>query len=149
MCITIINGDLLDATENIIGHQVNCKGVMGAGVAKLIKQQYTDAFESYIRTCRLPIDEILGSCQIVRVGQDKFIANLFGQKDFGRSAKQYTDYEALKTALQSLKEQAKANQLSVALPFNIGCGLANGDWKVVEEIINEVFSDYHVSLYKI
>lgn len=36
--IKIIQGDLLEAKENIIAHQVNCKGVMGSGVAKQIKQ---------------------------------------------------------------------------------------------------------------
>ena len=35
--ITEKRGDLLNAKENIIAHQVNCKGVMGAGIAKLIK----------------------------------------------------------------------------------------------------------------
>lgn len=29
--IKIINGDILKANENIIGHQVNCMGVMGQG----------------------------------------------------------------------------------------------------------------------
>ena len=29
----IINGNILDITEGVIVHQVNCKGVMGAGLA--------------------------------------------------------------------------------------------------------------------
>lgn len=34
-----IKGDLLKAEETFIAHQVNCKGVMGAGVAKQIKNK--------------------------------------------------------------------------------------------------------------
>ena len=30
--LKVIDGDLLDAKEDIIGHQVNCQGVMGSGV---------------------------------------------------------------------------------------------------------------------
>lgn len=30
----ITNGNLLNTNINIIAHQVNCQGVMGAGVAK-------------------------------------------------------------------------------------------------------------------
>ena len=31
--IKTVYGNILDATEDIICHQVNCQGVMGAGVA--------------------------------------------------------------------------------------------------------------------
>ena len=31
--IKVVNGSLLDATEDILCHQVNCQGVMGSGVA--------------------------------------------------------------------------------------------------------------------
>lgn len=30
-----------------------------------------------------------------------------------------------------------------------GCGIANGDWKIVYKIIEEVFRDYDVTLYKL
>jgi O-acetyl-ADP-ribose deacetylase (regulator of RNase III) len=34
-----VYGSILDATEDIICHQVNCRGVMGAGVAKALCQR--------------------------------------------------------------------------------------------------------------
>ncbi|EGL17721.1 hypothetical protein HMPREF9413_4472 [Paenibacillus sp. HGF7] len=40
------------------------------------------------------------------------------------------------------------SEQSIALPYNIGCGLAGGDWDIVEQIIEEVFIDYDVTLYK-
>ena len=36
--IEYIKGDILNVTEGIIVQQVNCKGVMGAGLAKEIKE---------------------------------------------------------------------------------------------------------------
>ena len=43
--ITIVNGDLFHARDGVICHQVNCKGVMGRGVAK--------TFKEYVNACRI------------------------------------------------------------------------------------------------
>ena len=45
--ITVINGDLLSSQEDYICHQVNCMGVMGAGVALQIKKVYPDVYNQY------------------------------------------------------------------------------------------------------
>ena len=34
-----VKGNLLEADVDVIMHQVNCKGVMGAGVARQIRQK--------------------------------------------------------------------------------------------------------------
>jgi len=151
MAVIIVNGDLLKASEDIIGHQVNCKGVMGSGVAKLIKEKYPEAFEFYKDKCNATVDkqELLGVCQLVESAKGKTIANLFGQLKYGRGKEQYTDYAALEGALIDLKNSAMKTNSSIALPFNIGCGLANGSWDVVSKMIDEIYSDYDVTLYKL
>ncbi|GFN32439.1 hypothetical protein PCURB6_26990 [Paenibacillus curdlanolyticus] len=148
--IKIVEGDLMNATENIIGHQVNCQSVMGSGVARAIRDTYEAAYVGYMNYCdgKEPYD-LLGTCHLVDIGNGKFVAHLFGQLNYGRTKYRYTDYIALKEALYKLKVIAKRNNLSVALPYNIGCGLANGDWKVVSQIIEEVFEDYEVTLYSL
>ena len=45
--IKVVYGDLMQATEDIIVHQVNCKGVMGSGVAKQIKANFPEVFNEY------------------------------------------------------------------------------------------------------
>ena len=49
-----IKGDLLNADEVFIAHQVNCKGVMGAGVARQIKNKLLTPieFEKYRNMCQ-------------------------------------------------------------------------------------------------
>lgn len=148
--IKLIEGDLLSAQEGIIGHQTNTKGVWGSGIAKSIKQKHPDAYPLYQLACHEYGDNLLGLCWTTKVSEDRVIANLFGQTTYGRNKNVvYTDYAALKTALQSLKIRAKKFGHSVALPYKIGCGLANGDWEIVYGIIEEVFSDYEVTLYKL
>lgn len=151
MSVNVIIGDLLNAKELIIGHQVNCQGVMGSGIARALRDKYSTLYPSYKRYCSQhnSPDELLGHCQIVQEGS-RYIANLFGQVDYGRQkSRVYTNYEALRTSLTTLREYAVQNQLSVALPYGIGCGLANGDWDVVSEILEQVFGDYDVMLYKL
>lgn len=32
------------------------------------------------------------------------------------------------------------------MPYNLGCGLAGGDWEVVREMLREVFEDTNIRL---
>lgn len=147
--IEIVEGNLLEAKENIIGHQVNCIGVMGAGLVKQIKNKYPGAYSSYKRHCkRMPPELLLGDNLIVEVDKDKYVSNLFGQIKYGRD-QQHTDYAGLKIALIKLEGYARKNNLSVVLPYGIGAGLAGGDWSVIYKIIEDVFDEYDVTLYKL
>lgn len=50
--IKIIEGNLLEASEDIIGHQVNCQSVMGSGIAKSIRDKYSELYPSYKQFCQ-------------------------------------------------------------------------------------------------
>lgn len=147
--IKIVKGNILEAKENLIGHQVNCQGAFGAGLAKQIRYKYPFAYECYKEYCDEVEDkkELLG--QIRQVGQKdgKVIVHIFGQLGYGRGRRQ-TNYEALEHGLKLLEIKARNFNESVALPYGIGCGLAGGDWDVVYNIIDKVFESYKVTLYK-
>ncbi len=158
MTISIMDGDLLKARENIIGHQVNCKGVMGSGIAKQIKNKYPRVFLDYNRLCKdskpsmlksfiFPDDpsKLLGTCQILPCEDGKYVANIFGQDDFGVD-KCCTNYEALRNSLQDLCSFAKKNNFSVALPFNLGCYRGGGDWNTVVVMLDNIFDDSGVDI---
>jgi O-acetyl-ADP-ribose deacetylase (regulator of RNase III) len=149
--IKVVDGDILLAKEEIIGQQVNCMSVMGSGLAKQIRAKHSNVYTEYKLFCELydePIER-LGKVNFVEIEEGKYIANLFGQIEYGRNKSvQYTDYKGLYQALKMLKHVAKFNEMSVALPYNIGCGLANGDWDTVYDMIERAFNDYEVTLYK-
>jgi O-acetyl-ADP-ribose deacetylase (regulator of RNase III) len=148
--IKIIKGNILYATEDIIAHQCNCQGIMGAGLAKQIRNKYPEVYESYKRYCNNTIDKstLLGCTQFVNCFNGKCVANLFGQYGYGRDT-QYTDYDALEFCLKKVNNKAIQHKQSVALPYGLGCGLAGGDWNIVYRIIEEVFKDYDVTIYKL
>lgn len=152
--IEIVEGNLLNATEDIIEHQVNCKGVMGSGLAKQIKSKYNGVYLQYKRECDEELKRsggtqfLLGHTLNVEVGKGKYVSNLFGQDGYGRDT-MYTDYPSLKRALIKLEKFARKNNLTVALPYGIGSGLAGGNWETVYKIIEHVFGDYEVALYRL
>lgn len=47
----IIDGDLLRAREQVIVNPVNCRGVMGAGLALAFKQRYPKMYRAYKQQC--------------------------------------------------------------------------------------------------
>lgn len=149
--IKVVKGDLLQAPENIIGHQVNCQGVMGAGLAKKIRSEHPIVFLKYKQLVNKYSNNkeiLLGNTQVIKINENKYVANLFGQFYYGMG-KRHTDYKSLYKALQILKKKAKKHNLTVALPYGLGCGLAGGDWNIVLSLINKAFEDYEVTIYKI
>lgn len=148
--IKIVEGNILNAPENIIGHQVNCQGVMGAGLAKQIRSKYPEVFNNYselVSSCENKSD-LLGKMQLVTCGENRWVANVFGQYSYGRGNVNYTSYIALEDAMICLRDIAIKHNLTVALPFGIGCGLAGGNWDIVEKMIVNTFEQHGVTLYR-
>jgi O-acetyl-ADP-ribose deacetylase (regulator of RNase III) len=146
------DGDLLEAEEILKVHQVNCQGVMSSGLADQVRKKHPMVFDLYKAACDLykgKEEELLGNIQPVRVGRKdgSTIVNLFGQLDFGRG-KKHTNESALRIGLEKVKKLAQDHGLSVALPYKIGSDRGGAKWEDVRQIIEEVFSDYDVTIYK-
>ena len=143
--VTIKRGNLLEATETIIGHQVNCHGVAG-GLAAAVFDKWPDAEHDYMQLChRQQPWGLLGIAQMT--GQQKdghIIANLFGQYQPG------ADYrpESLKDALEDLGTRARFMDWSVALPYRLSCGICGGDWDEVLEIIEQTMIGVNCVIYQ-
>lgn len=69
--------DILVYPSVVIGQQVNCKGVMGAGLAKSIRDKYPIVYTEY-RNALERDKNLLGHCQFVRVQDNKIVANFEG-----------------------------------------------------------------------
>lgn len=156
--IKIVNGDLLQSNLPLIAHQTNCLGVMGAGIARFIKNKQNIVYTQYVDICKNfeYSKDLLGKCQICVTGEFpiKFVANLFGEYSFTESVapfeNRHTDYKALKKALLNLKAFCEDEEVTeVGIPYKLGCGLAGGDWDgVVYPMLQELFAnDSTITLY--
>lgn len=150
--IKILNGDLLESNADIIAHQVNCKGKMGSGVAKQIRDKYPKLFLLYQSQCKTYInypEKLLGMCQCIQVDKNRKVANLFGQLGYGYDGKQYTNVEALKEAMIDLRDRCMLDTETLAMPYKIGCVRGGANWDEVYAIIEDVFQDHDVELWRL
>ena len=131
-------GDLLDVKTGVIVHGCNARGVMGAGVAKAVKERYPGAYRLYrgfYERLGLTVGQILPYVVPNGGAEPKLlIVNAIIQENYGTYRRQ-VDYEGLERCFAQLPYLAKAYQLrDVHFPL-IGCGLAGGEWSVVAPII--------------
>ena len=82
MSIKHVKGDILTTPtrneDTVICHQVNCCGVMGAGLAKQIRDKWPVVFDEYKKICGT---DRLGDSQTVQVAPQLYVANLFGRTE--------------------------------------------------------------------
>ena len=135
--VTYHNGDLLESGCCIIAHQVNLSGVMGGGLALQIARKYPHCEAKYKERAKNPIT--LGEVFYCNEG-DTIIANCFTQDIFYN-----TNYSAVEKAFMKLRAKAEEiGGVTIGIPYGYGCGIANGNWSIVEEIILKVFCNTNI-----
>lgn len=140
MAITNIKGDLLATKVTIRCHQVNCRGAMGAGIAKQIRNKYPEVYEPYKALCKQFGSKLLGEVQFVACYDGTVIANLFAQDDWSTDRVQ-TNMQALEECLQKVAAFAAKTGATVGVPRLMGAGLAGGDWNLIEPLIEKYLPD--------
>lgn len=134
----IILQNILNIEKGIIVQQVNCKHKMGAGLAEAIASKWSVVKEEYLAKENWR----LGDVQFVTVAPNLIVANIAGQKYYGRNFGQ-TNFEALSSGLVQVNTYALENKLPVYAPYGLGSGLAGGKtaiekqhtWLLVQNIL--------------
>lgn len=133
MKIKYIKGDLFKTENRVILHGCNAQGVMGSGVARIIRDDYTEAYEHY-KQCSIINGLELGSINHCE-SNHKLIINAITQKYYGRDGKRYVSYDAVSGAMKETKSLLNAiGENKISMPM-IGSGLGGGDWNVIAAII--------------
>ena len=147
--ITYIHDDILNSDCKYICHQVNCRGVMGAGLAVQIAGRWPQVYKEYHDLCEgnwwyhtSPINTI----QIVPINENQSVINMFAQENFGRDDRRYTSYDAFWLCLGQILDKTKPED-TIAIPFGIGCGLGGANWSVIRQMIETTLEDRNVFIY--
>ncbi len=151
--IKLIEGDLLEANEQYIAHQTNCVTVgKAAGLAEKIfnKYPYSDVYTSRVD------NSSPGSISIHGDGvKSRYIINMYAQYypgKFNNLFEKDTQQQREGYFLQSLEEISRISNIkSIAMPYEIGCGLAGGKWESYLNMLQD-FADknpnINLSLYQ-
>lgn len=136
MKIEYRQGDLFQTDIHHIVHGCNAQGVMGKGVAKLIKELYPQAYDEYRNMWLRNSALIVGSVHFVDCG-NKTIINAITQKNFAKAYNdptRYVSYDAVAECMQAINLMIPGKQL--AMP-RIGAQLGGGKWEIVASIIEQ------------
>jgi O-acetyl-ADP-ribose deacetylase (regulator of RNase III) len=143
MNIEYVKGDLLQTEVKHIIHGCNSHGVMGSGVAKVLREKYPRAYQDYnnvYNSYGLELGNVIVSVQ----DDGKVIHNAITQRDYGRdSSRVYVSYWAIAESFRKINQWGIKE---IALP-KIGAGLANGDWNVISAIIENTLIDTKPYVY--
>ena len=150
--IKIVNGDLLLADEKYIVHQCNCVSTNAKTLALQIFKKYPFSNSYQQRNGDKTKFSKPGTIEIFcSDNNDKSIVNFYSQ--FYPSTPKYSNDSYIKrlnwfkeclNKLLEIKDIFK--QKSIALPYNIGCGAAGGDWKDYFKILKDFAEQYKIKL---
>ncbi len=143
--ITEQNISLLDAQVEAIGQCCNCQCVMGAGVAKAIKERFPEVYTTDLSTRDIKITDKLGTFSLTKIIDNtqpiRFCFNFYAQLTYGRNMRQ-VDYEALYNCLEKMMTHATKLELkTVGFPKGMASTLAGGDFRIVRAMIEVVFEN--------
>jgi len=138
-------GNLLEMFKNkqfdAIAHGCNCFCTMGAGVAGQIATTYPGAYEVDKNT-KYADDNKLGYLTAYLTDTDQIIFNLYTQYAPGKEDQSNLE-QNIKLAFTKLKTFIEPT-VKLGIP-KIGCGIAGGNWDIIEAIIDSVMEGYDVT----
>ena len=139
----IIKGDLiklaLEGNFDVIVHGCNCFCTMGAGIAKVIKSEFPEAYEADCRTEKGSKDKLgtYSHATVERNGNEITVINAYTQHDY-KGTGMKADYDAIRSVFKKIKSNYSGKRIGYP---KIGAGLAGGDWDQISKIIDEELTD--------
>ena len=101
---------------------------------------------SYLEWSKQP-DFRLGNVSYVQVRPEIWVANMVAQHGIKTgSSGPPIRYDALEKCLNRVREKATSENWSLHMP-RIGCGLAGGNWLLVEPILQRTVGGLDVTVY--
>jgi len=138
--------NIFECEAQALVHAANCQNTMGSGIARFIREKYPEAYEVDCQTHANDINK-LGYFSWVKAHDGKYIYNCYSQFRYGRD-KRYTNYEAIYTGLDRIKQHATEQGLtSLSLPHGMGCVQAGGNFHIVNAMIEVIFENSTIDLH--
>lgn len=139
-----VTGDIFNSTAQVIVNTVNCRGVMGKGLALRFKRKYPRMFKEYKRECKMGHLRP-GNLHLYKTPH-RWILNFPTKDDWRKKSK----LEYVELGLQMFVANYRLWGIrSIAFP-RLGCDLGGLNWKDVRAVMEHYLSsleDLDVSIY--
>lgn len=165
--MNVVTGNVLSITRGIIVHGCNCRGVMGAGIARSIRDRWPDVYAAYrkqFQSCGLRLGDVVvvapQRAMEARVARhvhettsqlpaELFVVNAMTQDRFGgEPGVVYADADAIEACFMRVALLARDTGLPVHFPL-VGCGLAGGRWEDIGPRIGRALRGVEHTLWKL
>lgn len=153
MDIQYVKQDITTVDRGVIAHGCNTQGVMGAGVAKFLRNKHPIIFRNYVNKCLKAIekgteDSLLGEVDFCIVTTQLIVANCFTQHLGKLIDGRIADPRSIRYSLDNAFAVASLFELPLYMP-KIGAGLGGLDWEQdVEPCIKELANHWkNVPIY--
>jgi O-acetyl-ADP-ribose deacetylase (regulator of RNase III) len=156
----IVKGNILNSKEKYILQQCNCLTVRSHGLSKTLadKWEWADVYKNRrsLNNRNLAIESDRDEPGTIKIlsspDEDKMVICLFGQwaPSQPQKYKSYPKYEIdtydnrKKWFKMCLDEIGELDIDVVAVPWQIGCGLAGGNWSEYKEMLEEFEEKYEI-----
>jgi len=140
-----MTGDIFDTDAKGIGHGINAKGVMGAGIALQFKLRFPEMYQTYKNACTNGTIKGGNSYPWILDQGEAFVFNICSQEEPGANASYDFLIQGVK---QALSQAAWYGVKTIALP-RIGSGIGGLDEGLVETILTYLAegSDVDIELW--
>lgn len=134
-------GDILKTEATAIVNPVNCKGVMGAGLAAAVRKKYPKSYNDYRRACRQGAIKV--GAVFVTSEPDMLLFHLPTKDHWKNQSKM----EYVLSGLADLRRKLEALLVSsVAVPA-LGCGCGGLSWSAVQPVLEDALKDINTDVY--
>lgn len=134
-----------------IMHGCNAQGVMGSGIAKVIKETWPYAYKAYreeYKTKGLDLGRVVPA--VPEDESNPIILNAITQQFYGKDGKRYASYAAITSCFRQADYYMTLYGTKYLVMPKIGCGLGGCNWDIVETIADDILvGDYEIVVVSI
>jgi len=147
MKIEYRKGNMFETDVKVLVHGCNAQGVMGSGVAKIVRDDFPLTYNAYMEKHKaMTVGLKMGS--IIPVEENgKIVINAITQKFFGSDGYRYVSYDAVADAMNEINKFCILRDHTHAVMPQIGAGLGGGAWDIIAAIIEHEFTDTQPVVY--
>lgn len=138
--IRYVRGNLFDSGAQTLVNPVNCRGVMGKGLAKVFKDRWPEMFRQYQEACKKA--ELRIGFPLLFKAEDRQILSVPTKDDW----KKPSTLEMVEAGLRGIRERYRDWAItSIAMPA-LGCGLGGLEWSKVRPLIETHLADLPIGI---
>ena len=135
MTVRFVRGDLFRSSAQTITNPINCRGVMGGGLALEFRHRFPEMFQDYVQRCRRG-EVRIGKPYIWRNPTGRHVLNFLTKDDWRNPSRLEYIEEGLRYLVGHCAEMGIT---SLAFPA-LGCGLGGLEWRVVRPVMERELS---------